>query len=84
MKRREMIKAAGALAAAPVFFGNASGIPGNGSTESVPRQEIRKFGDGRDWFFENVSECSFTGGSMRYLPGMSNTSGGQGCREKNT
>ncbi len=47
-----MIKAAGALAAAPVFFGNASGIPGNGSTESVPRQEIRKFGDGRDWFFE--------------------------------
>jgi alpha-L-fucosidase len=52
MKRRQMIKAAGALAAAPVFFGAESGFDGIRSPASVTSQEIKKFGDGRDWFFE--------------------------------
>jgi alpha-L-fucosidase len=52
MKRREMIKAAGTLAATPLLFSdpfehiNTNPKPGNAAAI------IKRFGDGRDWFFE--------------------------------
>jgi alpha-L-fucosidase len=52
MKRREMIRSAAVLAAAPLFSGksidNICMFPASGAS-AMP---IKKFGDGRDWFFE--------------------------------
>jgi len=48
MNRREMIKTASAFAAAPVFY-PGSMIPVIDSLAVLP---VKRFGDGRDWFFE--------------------------------
>lgn len=52
MKRRDMIKAAGTLAAAPLFFpGSLSAFqPSSGIMSGT--EKVKKFGDSRDWFFE--------------------------------
>jgi len=52
MRRREMIKAAALCAAAPLINSNLIGSAGNlnyGESSSMP---VRRFGDGRDWFFD--------------------------------
>jgi alpha-L-fucosidase len=52
MKRRDMIKTAGSLAAVPLFF------PGSVTAfQTTPEftsdtQKVKRFGDARDWFFE--------------------------------
>jgi alpha-L-fucosidase len=52
MQRREMIKAAGALATSPLFFNETlSSFYSEGGFPTSP-SGIKKFGDGRDWFFE--------------------------------
>ncbi|HEX2975703.1 MAG TPA: alpha-L-fucosidase, partial [Bacteroidales bacterium] len=51
MKRRQMIKTASALAAAPLFMNSKIIQPFSGSIPAEP-QNIKKFGDERDWFFE--------------------------------
>jgi alpha-L-fucosidase len=52
MKRREMIKAAALCAATPLLSGNI--VPGmfNSRSFESPLLPVKKFGDGRDWFFE--------------------------------
>ncbi len=54
MKRRELIKSASVLATAPFFSSwvNRVSIPENNEQQKVQNQ-IERFGDGRDWFFEN-------------------------------
>lgn len=52
MKRREMIKTASALAAAPLFFPGPFGTVGNNSGMTWGTEKVRRFGDSRDWFFE--------------------------------
>jgi len=53
MKRRDMIKAAGTLAATPLFMNNTLASIGGGS-EALPwLPEVKRFGDGRDWFFKS-------------------------------
>jgi alpha-L-fucosidase len=52
MKRRDMIKATGTMAAAPLFFPKSIS-----PFHSIPdffseSQKIKRFGDARDWFFE--------------------------------
>jgi alpha-L-fucosidase len=52
MKRREMIKASAALAGTPLFFpGSIAAF--QTTPDSVSDQDkVKRFGDGRDWFFE--------------------------------
>jgi alpha-L-fucosidase len=52
MKRREMIKAAGVLAATPLFFGGEATPELTAVSVSPGPAGIKRFGDGRDWFFE--------------------------------
>lgn len=52
MKRREMIKAAGTLAATPLFINGIPCILNQIPGEMEIPFEIKRFGDGRDWFFE--------------------------------
>ena len=52
MKRREMIRAAGTLAATPLFInGSLDAFKSDHSLTTLP-SEIKRFGDRRDWFFE--------------------------------
>jgi alpha-L-fucosidase len=52
MRRRDMIKAAGMLAASPLFI-NDTLITNDSKGTIVPSAlPLKKFGDGRDWFFE--------------------------------
>jgi alpha-L-fucosidase len=52
MKRREMIKTSAALTAAPFIFpGSVMSIPPS-EPDFSPTEKIKRFGDGRDWFFE--------------------------------
>lgn len=54
MKRRELIKSASVLATAPFFSSWANGF--SKSENILPHtalKQIVRFGDGRDWFFEN-------------------------------
>jgi len=52
MKRREMIRTASAMAAAPLLFRNAMSVPGaSPGLITLPRND-KRFGDSRDWFFE--------------------------------
>lgn len=52
MKRRDLIKSASVIAAAPFLssWANAISFPGNSSP--IVTNQIPRFGDGRDWFFE--------------------------------
>ena len=50
MKRRQMIKTASALAAAPLFLPGS--IPSFIPSVKPGSQKVKRFGDGRDWFFE--------------------------------
>jgi alpha-L-fucosidase len=53
MKRRDMIKAAGTLATAPLFFPRSiDDLQSLTGFVSNP-EKIKRFGDARDWFFEN-------------------------------
>jgi alpha-L-fucosidase len=52
MKRREMIKAAGALAATPWLMQGAFDPPESDFNFFRPVSNVKRFGDGRDWFFE--------------------------------
>jgi alpha-L-fucosidase len=52
MKRREMIKTSAALTAAPFIFPGSVMVI-HPSTADIPSAEkVKRFGDGRDWFFE--------------------------------
>jgi alpha-L-fucosidase len=52
MKRREMIKTSAVLAAAPlIFHGSAVAIRPSAPVFSST-EKVKRFGDGRDWFFE--------------------------------
>jgi alpha-L-fucosidase len=54
MKRRELIKSASVIATAPFFSSWANGF--SKSENILPHtalKQIVRFGDGRDWFFEN-------------------------------
>lgn len=58
MKRRDLLKTAAALATTPLFtpWARAIGLPeassGLNPTAKTP-ERIKRFGDGRDWFFKN-------------------------------
>jgi alpha-L-fucosidase len=52
MKRRDMLKAAGTLAATPFLLNRREDIFNSISTSFPAHYEIKRFGDGRDWFFE--------------------------------
>lgn len=52
MKRREMIKATGALAAAPFILPDSIGSLQTLSGFASDTGKVKRFGDGRDWFFE--------------------------------
>jgi alpha-L-fucosidase len=52
MKRRDMIKAAGALAATPLFLNETISSFHSASDFIKPISVIKRFGDARDWFFE--------------------------------
>jgi alpha-L-fucosidase len=52
MKRRDMIKAAGTFAAAPLFFTGQGHLFQNATGFSGETKKIKRFGDDRDWFFE--------------------------------
>jgi alpha-L-fucosidase len=52
MKRRDMIKAAGALAATPLFLNeNLASLGSDPDFVQIP-SIVKRFGDGRDWFFQ--------------------------------
>jgi alpha-L-fucosidase len=53
MKRREMIKAVTSMAATPLFIKGSvtASLSSHGYLPEV--EKVRRFGDGRDWFFEN-------------------------------
>jgi hypothetical protein len=52
MKRRDMIKAVGTLAATPFLLNNAmSSLPADSGVFQIA-SNIKRFGDGRDWFFQ--------------------------------
>jgi alpha-L-fucosidase len=53
MRRREMIKAAGIMAASPLIFNEVPGIPALMNNNLFQLAGIKRFGDGRDWFFRN-------------------------------
>lgn len=50
MKRRQLLKTAAALSAAPFFIPYDISLPAPVSEPAAPR--VKRFGDGRDWFFE--------------------------------
>lgn len=50
MKRRQLLKTAAALSAAPFFIPYDIMLPGSIAKPAAPG--IKRFGDGRDWFFE--------------------------------
>jgi alpha-L-fucosidase len=50
MKRREMIRAASALAASPLFFNGTISAMHSGDNPGL--SNVKRFGDGRDWFFQ--------------------------------
>jgi alpha-L-fucosidase len=53
MKRRDMIKAAGTLAATPLFANSTlASLSSETEVFTIPL-EVKRFGDGRDWFFTN-------------------------------
>lgn len=54
MKRRDLLKSASVIAAAPFLSSWNDGFYGMGNNppEKSPATQIKKFGDGRDWFFE--------------------------------
>lgn len=51
MKRRQLLKTAAALSAAPFFLPYDISLPGQVS-DSTASPGVRGFGDGRDWFFD--------------------------------
>jgi len=58
MKRRDLLKTAAAFAATPLFSSWAGTINLSEQTNTYPNSGnnsagIKRFGDGRDWFFEN-------------------------------
>jgi alpha-L-fucosidase len=52
MKRRDLIKSASVIAAAPFLSSWANTISFPGNSSPVVTNQIPRFGDGRDWFFE--------------------------------
>lgn len=52
MKRRDLIKSASVIAAAPFLSSWANAISFPGNSKPVVANQIPRFGDGRDWFFE--------------------------------
>ena len=58
MKRRDLLKTAAAFAATPLFSSWAGAINLTEQTNTFQNSGnssagIKRFGDGRDWFFEN-------------------------------
>jgi hypothetical protein len=74
MKRREMIRAASALAASPLFFNGTISAMHSGDNPGL--SNVKRFGDGRDWFFQKRVYIPFRAGT-------NSINGGQGFREKN-
>jgi alpha-L-fucosidase len=52
MKRRDMIKAAGTLAATPLFLNSTLSHVESVTQPFKSPLEVKRFGDGRDWFFK--------------------------------
>ena len=52
MKRREMIRTASALAAAPLFFPGSINDFGISPGMTWGSEKVKRFGDSRDWFFD--------------------------------
>jgi len=53
MKRRDLIKSASIIAAAPLLSSWTSGFSGfDGNKLQIKENQIPRFGDGRDWFFQ--------------------------------
>lgn len=53
MKRREMIKTASILATAPMLIKDAFASGVKGYSPVITASKVKRFGDGRDWFFKN-------------------------------
>lgn len=52
MKRRDLLKSASVIAAAPLFSAWSERFSESGSTSQTLINQISRFGDDRDWFFE--------------------------------
>lgn len=53
MIRRDMITKTSLMATVPFFWGNSFIETGLGNTQIIQPSTIKKFGDGRDWFFKH-------------------------------
>jgi hypothetical protein len=84
MKRRDLLKTASIIAAAPVFTSWTNGFSGNENYQSHNgTNQIQRFGDGRDWFLSGDMACLSTGVCIQYPDGTNNTSGAAERREAN-
>ena len=87
MERRQFIQlmAGGALAAGlNPRAGRSAGSAGDARVAPTDPRRPRRFGDGRDWFFEKRFGMFVHWGLYAIPPGTSSTSGGRACLAPST